>query len=409
MTQNEHLEHSIADVRNTIHESIDALESELRAFNKSIHSHPETAYQEVFAHDTLCAFLEKQGFTVIRHAYGLDTSFEAEIGSGDKLVIFCCEYDALPGIGHACGHNLIATSSLAAFIGTARAVHKFGVPGKVRILGTPAEEGGGGKIQLLKAGAFEGDVVAAIMAHPTGGELHPSGYSGLGGFKLIASHKFRVEFSGKTAHAGAEPWKGHNALDAAVSGYNNVSMLRQQIQPDERIHGVIEDGGKVPNVIPDYTRMNWYVRSPTTKRANDLLQRVKACLQAAATATGCTLNYIDGPFYKNLRVNRTLSQYYADDMAELGENVLAMHDEPGTASTDMGNVSWAVPSFHGGFGISAPPGVSAHHPAFAEAASKDSAHEAAIKAAKGMALLGWRALTDTKVSEGAKKNFEDEE
>jgi amidohydrolase len=282
--------------RSVISTTLNELNSSLHDINKALHANPETAYQEYFAHDTLTAYLELQGFAVERKTYGLDTSFEARIGSGGRLVIFCAEYDALPQIGHACGHNLIATSSLAAFIGAAKALGALGVPGRLRILGTPAEEGGGGKAKLIDAGAFNPpeDVAAAMMAHPMashqfGGRV---GVSGLAGFKLIASHKFRVEFSGKPAHAAGEPWNGLNALDAAVAAYSNVALLRQQIRPDERIHGVIEVGGTVPNVITEYTRMNWNVRSPTILRADRLMERVKACLGAAAVATGCTINYI---------------------------------------------------------------------------------------------------------------------
>lgn len=282
----------LAELRKVAFAAIDEIDSQLHTLNKALHSHPETAYQEVFAHQTLTDFLRSQGFTVTPHAYGLDTSFEAQIGSGGRLITYCAEYDALPNIGHACGHNLIATSSVAAFCGAAKTALKLGIAGRVKILGTPAEEGGGGKVKLIEAGAFKDNIAAAIMAHPMTSQAYKDEYTGLAGFKLIASHKLKVEFRGKSAHAGGEPWNGVNALDAAVAAYNNVSMLRQQVQPDERIHGVIEHGGTVPNVITDYTRMNWYIRSPTIQRADALLARVKDCFEAAAKATGCTLSYI---------------------------------------------------------------------------------------------------------------------
>lgn len=287
----------VEKARNIINSHLDELDSSLHnTINKSLHAHPETAYKEFFAHETITNYLEHQGFAVKRHTYGLETSFEAEMGSGGRQVVVCAEYDALPDIGHACGHNLIATSSIAAFLGAARVLSELKIPGRLRILGTPAEEGGGGKAKLIDAGAFNPpeDIAAAIMAHPTAAHQGGSGNgsSGLAGFKLIASHKFRVEFRGKTAHAAGEPWKGVNALDAAVAAYSNVALLRQQIQSDERIHGVIEVGGTVPNVITDYTRMNWNVRSPTIDRADELLKRVKSCLEAGAAATGCEINYI---------------------------------------------------------------------------------------------------------------------
>jgi len=280
------------------------------------------------------------------------------------------------------------------------------IVGRVRILGTPAEEGGGGKVKLLEAGAFKDTISAAIMAHPMASHSYKDGHSGLAGFKLIASHKLRIEFRGKPAHAGAEPYNGLNALDAAVSAYTNISMLRQQIRPDERIHGVIEQGGTVPNVITEFTRMNFNIRSPTIQRANELLARVKLCFEAAALATGCSVSYIYAPTYMDLRANDALCRQYVEDMADLGERIKFKEDIPATASTDMGNVSYAVPAFHGGFAIPAPDNVTGHNPSFAAAAGTDAAHESAIRCAKGMAVLGYRVLTDSKLADAARLDFE---
>lgn len=291
--------------------AIDAANKPLHELNKQIHGNPELAYQEFFAVKTISSFLRGQGYSVTDHAYGLETSFTAEVGKGGPLVIVCAEYDALPNIGHACGHNLIATSSVAAFLGAAKVLQAHGFPGRVRLLGTPAEEGAGGKVKLIEAGAFKEEIAGAIMAHPVTAHQFSGGYTGLAGLKFIASHKFRVEFRGKAAHAGGEPWNGVNALDAAVATYNNVSMLRQQMRPDERVHGVIEDGGTVPNVITEYSRMNWYVRSPSLKRADALLEKVHKCCEAAAASTGCELNYI--PFVPPFSVPLCA----ADELAEL--------------------------------------------------------------------------------------------
>ncbi|OAP55157.1 hypothetical protein AYL99_10857 [Fonsecaea erecta] len=389
--------------------AIDAAEPQLRELNQTIHEHPELAYQEFFAVKTISEFLKTEGFTVTDKAYGLETSFTSEVGSGGPLVIFCAEYDALPGIGHACGHNLIATSSIAAFLGAAAALKASGIPGRLRLLGTPAEEGGGGKCKLIDAGAFRDDhgVAAAIMAHPVTGHQFRGGYTGLAGLKFIASHKFRVEYRGRQAHAAGEPWNGVNALDAAVAAYNNVSLLRQRMRPDERVHGVVEDGGTVPNVIPAYTRMNWYVRAPSMDGADKLLDKVHKCCEAAAAATGCEIKYIRAPTYKNLRVNLPLCKQYVEDMATIGEKIMVKNDESYTASTDMGNVSFEVPSFHGAFPIPTEPGVSMHHPGFAGHAATDEAHRAAIQCAKGMSMLALRVLTDPQLAEAARKDFED--
>lgn len=278
-----------------ITETMACLNSGFREVNLSLHSHPEIGFQEVFAHKTLTDFLQEHGFAVKRHAWGLDTAFEATFGSGGRQVVFCAEYDALPEIGHGCGHNLIATSSLAAFVGAAHALRELKLPGRVRILGTPAEEGGGGKIKLLEAGAFDPpeDISAAIMAHPSGSGPCTDGriYDGIAGTISIANCKTLVSFRGRSSHAGVDPWNGLNALDAAVSAYVNVSMLRQQIRPEERVHGVFEVGGTVPNVIPDYTRMNWVIRSPTISGCERLEQRVKACFAAGAAAADCDVEY----------------------------------------------------------------------------------------------------------------------
>lgn len=271
--------------------AVNELNQKLFDINRAIHDHPETSYEEVFAHSTLTDFFESQGFQVQRHAYGLDTAFSAEAGSGGRLVIICAEYDALPDMGHGCGHNLIATSSSAAFVGAARALLTMGLAGRVRILGTPAEEGGAGKIRLLEAGAFAEDVSAAIMCHALPLHMYKDGWSGTAGFRSTASCRFKVEFRGRNAHAGSSPWDGVNALDGAVAAYGAVSMLRQQIKPYERMQGIIEEGGKVPNVIPDYTRMAWGLRTKSAKELDVLYGRVQACMEGAAKATGCHIDF----------------------------------------------------------------------------------------------------------------------
>ncbi|KAF2845742.1 hypothetical protein T440DRAFT_459649 [Plenodomus tracheiphilus IPT5] len=397
------------DSRSTIIRTIDDSDQELHKINHALHSHPELGYEEHFALETITSYLSGLGYDVKKHTYGLDTSFEVEIGSGGRLVIICAEYDALPNIGHACGHNLIATSSIATFVATASAMKKHNIEGRLRLLGTPAEEGGGGKAKLIDAGAIPLETAAAIMAHPMsayGLFRDPKLYEGLAGLKLIASHKFRVEFRGKTAHAAGEPWNGVNALDAAVSAYTNVGLLRQQIEPDERVHCVIEAGGTVPNVITDYTRMNWNVRSPSIERADKLLVRVKECIDAGAQATGCKVKYIVSPTYLNLRANDTLCRAYAEDMGTIGTRVLVHQEKDMNASTDMGNVSHIVPSFHGAFAIPATPDVSIHNPTFAACAATDGAHQAALQCAKGMSMLALRVLIDEDFARKAKADFD---
>ncbi|KND87789.1 Peptidase M20 domain-containing protein 2 [Tolypocladium ophioglossoides CBS 100239] len=268
--------------RELVNSRIDQLSDDLRhKVNKVLHDNSELAYKEFIAHDTLTTYLEKLGFNVKRGTYCLETSFEATLGEGGRHVVICCEYDALPGIGHACGHNLIATSSMAA------PVHSQDSRPSADPRTPAEEESCGGKVVLIDNGAFNPpeDIAAAIMAHPLSEHfLHArnSGYSGLAGLLFIAGHKFGAEFGGKTTHAAGEPWNGTNALDAAVAAYSNVATLRQQIRPDERIHAIIEEGGLAPKIIPDYTRMNWGVRASFIGRCDKLLERVtKVCFDQA--------------------------------------------------------------------------------------------------------------------------------
>lgn len=206
------------------------------------------------------------------------------------MVVFNAEYDALPGLGHACGHNLIATSSIAAFLAAAEVLRHGKLKGRVRLLGTPAEEGGGGKIRLIEAGAYQG-VDACLMAHPTG-RLSPEGtrkVDGISAAKSSARRQLEVTFKGQNAHAGMSPWHGKNALDAVVSSYVNISLLRQQLPPSARVHGVIRAGGAEPNIIPDTTSLEYYLRESTVESIQDLSRKVEACFKAGAVGTGCTL------------------------------------------------------------------------------------------------------------------------
>ncbi|EYE90974.1 M20 family metallopeptidase [Aspergillus ruber CBS 135680] len=391
----------LTDVKPAVDAAVESLNSSLRELNREIWSNPELAYHEYKAHDTICDFLEKQGFTVTRHAYGLETAFEATTGSGGRLVNFNAEYDALPGIGHACGHNLIATSSITAFLALSFAIRKFGIPGRTQLLGTPAEENGGGKAQLIEAGAYK-DVDISLMGHACVHELFPGVVSdGIAGTYMNARKKLFCEFTGVSAHAGGNPWDGVNALDALVASYNNVSVLRQQIRPDERIHCAFLDTPKVANIIPHYTKAIWQARSPTLKGLNQLMTRVRNCIEAASLATGCEVNIVEDELYKDVRLNETLCDRYQTHMQAYGRNVLKDHEKVMTASSDIGNVSYVTPTLHTMFAIPASKGAYLHHSSFAEAAGKDEAHEEAIAVGKSLALTGWDMLTDNEKFEAA--------
>src|ERR671910_780699 len=243
-----------------------------------IHAHPETNYEERYAHDLLTGVLEGEGLAVTRSARGVETAFEAAAGESGSRVAVVCEYDALPGIGHACGHNVIAAAGLGAGLAAAALAAELG--GRVVVVGAPAEEGGGGKLHLIEGGTFAG-VDAALMVHPADNDLLA--------MDVIAVHEVEVTYRGEAAHAAAFPHLGHNALDAAVLGYVNVAALRQHVEPGERIHGIITDGGDKPNIVPARAQTEWMVRSPTLAGLERLKQRFLACLQAGADAAGCEM------------------------------------------------------------------------------------------------------------------------
>jgi amidohydrolase len=343
-----------------------------------IHAHPELCYEEHFAHDLLTGLLEAEGLDVERGAFDLDTAFIARVGSGDgPTIAVLCEYDALPGIGHACGHNIIGTAGLGA--GLAAAALADELNGRLVILGTPAEEGGGGKELLVQRGALDG-VDAAMMVHPAGADLQL--------MNVIAIHQMKVQYHGQAAHAAAFPHKGRNALDAAVLGYMNIAALRQHIKPNERIHGIFTHGGDKPNIVPKFAAAEWYVRSPTLKSLDRLKPRVVACLEAGALAAGCEMEIEwQDPAYADMVDNRTMLELYSANAAATGRTLI----DPTTAgaevvgSTDMGNVSYVVPSIHPMIKV-APAHLSIHTPEFAEYTASADGDQAVIDGAKAMAM-----------------------
>ncbi|KAH8882278.1 hypothetical protein GQ53DRAFT_459940 [Thozetella sp. PMI_491] len=390
----------------TITGEIDQRLPELAALNSKIHSNPELAYEEFQAHDTFVEILGSLGFQVTPHAYGLETAFSAEVGSGGRLVIYNAEYDALPGIGHACGHNLIASASLASFLGVAAALKASGKPGRVRLLGTPAEEGGGGKLKLIANGAYKG-ADASLMVHPGPGHTLPAGIRGVSFVRMLANVKMQVFFTGRESHAAIAPWDGVNALDAVCLSYNAISMLRQQMLPTQRVHGVIRAGGERPNVTPADTCIEYYVRSETRTGAAKLWQRVLKCFEGAATATGCTMRTAELNSYADVRPNPSLCKAYVEAMPA----GTVAYDEPAdflAGSTDMGDVCYACPGFHGAFGIETKVGEANHTKGFAAAAGTEESFRRAIECGKGMAAVGWRVLIDDAFAAVAKKEWEDD-
>ncbi|KAK0629582.1 hypothetical protein B0T17DRAFT_525885 [Bombardia bombarda] len=382
------------DWTTVISDEIVARNDSIASINKQIHSNPELAYEEYKAHDAFVTMLQSLGFSVTPHAYSLETAFSAEVGTGGRLLIFNAEYDALPGIGHACGHNLIASSSFASFLGVAAALKASGLPGRVRLLGTPAEEGGGGKLKMIAAGAYAG-ADACLMVHPGPGHTLPGDgkIRGVSYVRMLANVKMRVYFTGRESHAAIAPWDGVNALDAVCLSYNAVSMLRQQIRPYERIHGVFRQAGDRPNVTPASCCVEYYVRSETRTGAERLWQRVLKCFEGAALATGCEMRTEPLNSYADVRPSVALCRAYLDAMPE----GTVAYDEPRdflAGSTDMGDVCYECPGFHGAFGIGTKEGEANHTHGFAAAAGTEEAYERALECGKGMALVGWKVLTD---------------
>lgn len=364
------------DAKSEVERLVDEFSDVVIAVSHAIHDHPEENFEEHHAHDVLTTAIESAGLSVERCAFGLPTAFRAEAGSEGPTIAVLCEYDALPGLGHACGHNVIAAAGLGAGLAAAALADRLG--GRVVLLGTPAEEGGGGKVFMIERGAFD-DVDAAMMIHPADVDLR--------WMTTIAYQRLTVEFLGEAAHAAAHPWNGRNALDAAVLGYMNVAALRQHIRPDERVHGVFTDGGEKPNIVPAHAAMDWYVRASDSVRLEALKPRVLAALRAGAEASGCEIvHQWHEPAYADLVRNRPLEDLYAANSAALGRPL----GEPGidgdvVGSTDMGNVSHVVPSIHPMIAIS-PPGVGIHTAGFTGHAASAQGDAGALLGAKAMAM-----------------------
>ncbi|KAF9896485.1 hypothetical protein BX616_007365, partial [Lobosporangium transversale] len=370
-----------------------------------IHEEPELAFKEYKAHALLTDYLEKKGFKVERKAFGLDTAFVARAGKSDKVTIgFCSEYDALPGIGHGCGHNLIAIAGVAAAIGVKAAIKKFGLHAQVKLFGTPAEETTGGKIVMLERGAFK-NVDVCMMLHGANADLsYPA---------FLALDTAEVEFFGKASHASATPWEGVNALDAAIMTYTSIGLMRQQLHPTQRVHGIIKDGGKAANIIPDYTLSQYTVRALKYSELMVLKKRVEAIFNAAARSTGCTVSIKWGVPYKDILTNSVLTQKFEHYMKAQGAKYLPKEEQLRKVggSTDMGNLTYALPGIHPVFNIlnleSKDVNVALHTRAFAEAAMQPIAHTATLRAAKCLAMTGVECILDRKLLQKVKKEFEE--
>ena len=378
-------------------EKIDLLKNDLVGISHDIHAHPEENFEEHYAHKRLTDAIGDNKLDVTRKAYDIDTAFDVAVGSKGATVAVLCEYDALPGIGHACGHNIIAAAGLGAGLALAGLAEEAG--GRLRLMGTPAEEGGGGKIEMARKGAFVG-VDAAMMVHPADRELAR--------MNAIAIQHCLVKYTGEAAHAAVSPHLGRNALDAAVLGYMNIAALRQHILPTERIHGIFLKGGEKPNIVPRETEMDWYVRSNTIETLQPLKERVAGCLHGGAHAAGChvDLQWQPNPF-ADIVDNIPLLAAYVSNSAQFGRMLTTEYMAgTGGGSTDMGNISYLTPSIHPMIAV-APEGVSLHTPEFADYATNEEATRAILDGAKIMAMTAIDVWTNDALAAEVKASFGD--
>ncbi|MBI2219259.1 MAG: M20 family metallopeptidase [Candidatus Rokubacteria bacterium] len=386
------------DVKRKVAAAVDALADELEALSHRIHATPELAFTEEKAHAWLTEFLDRRGARVERGVGGLPTAFRATIpgtGPGPTIAILA-EYDALPGIGHACGHNVIATAGTGAGAAIAIALATLPWPGRVQVIGTPAEEGGAGKVRLMEAGLFR-DVDAAMMVH---------GRSGTRVWRpTLGIMKVKVEFHGEAAHASSWPWRGVNALNAVIQLFVSLDHLRQQIRPDARIHGIITKGGDQPNIIPEHTSAEFYLRAMTTDHVRGLERRFRDAAEAAATATGCRVTITSDPtIHEPMKANETMARLFGRNLELIGFPEDPDDPEAGYGSTDCGNVSQALPTIHPYVRIS-PDGVPGHSREFAEWARSPMARAGMVAGAKALAFTALDLVASSEALARAKQDF----
>lgn len=359
------------DARDGVRARLEELHPELVELSHRIHADPEIGYQERLASGWVADRLEQADFEVRRGLAGMETAVLGSIGPGPLHVAICAEYDALPDVGHACGHNIICAAGVGAGIALAQVAPGLGL--RVSVIGTPAEESGGGKIGLIGAGVFD-DVHAAMMVHPWPEDvLEPS---------LIAVQQLRIVYRGREAHAAGFPHLGVNALDAMVVAQTAIGLLRQQLLPTDRVHGIVTRGGAAANIIPAEAAGEWMVRATTRERMQQVSRLVRNCFEAGALASGAELELVEEVAYSDMRHDSELAGLYRRNAEALGRR---FSDEPSMpVSTDMGDVSYVVPSIHPMLGIDAGGAVN-HQVDFAAACASPSADQAILDGALAMA------------------------
>jgi len=354
---------------------IDSTRDLLIGLSHQIHANPELSFEE-FKASTWCAdALEAEGFAVERGICDLPTAFRATIGSGALVIGICCEYDALPDIGHACGHNIIAAAAVGTGIAIAELVDQLDIT--LVVLGTPAEEGGGGKILMLERGGFDG-LNASMMVHPWTSEMT--------GMPCLAVTHFDVHYRGVEAHASAYPERGRNAADAITVAQVSIGLLRQHANPGDQIHGIVTNGGSAPNIVPAHTTAKYYARSFTLEKLDEWLPRVHRCFEAGAIATETSVEYVThSPPYSEFLMDEPMAKIYRENAEALGRAFAPPAERFIAASTDMGNVSLVIPAIHPTLDIDALPAVN-HQASFAAHCVSEKADRALLDGAKAMAM-----------------------
>lgn len=393
---------SNSSARKAIVDAIEEASADLIALSKFIHDHPEIAMQEHQASSACADFLEARGFDVERGVAEIPTAFEARAGSsaGGPSVAFLSEYDALPGVGHGCGHNLIAIAGIGAGIGLRAAVEQSG--GSLAVFGTPAEEAIGGKVLMADAGLFN-RFTAALGAHPGTIEADCPTVEGSG--RSLACQGIRIEFRGKAAHAAADPHNGINALNAVIETFNGVNAFRQQFKSDARIHGIITDGGAAANVIPDFAAAEFLVRGATLNYVNELVEHVRKIAEGAALITGASLSFTF-PERENsdMVTNHALARALKANLDQVGMRLPEAKAKEGTGSTDWGNVSYVTPSVETSYPI-IDHVCTWHSQDVVEAADSDLGYANTLLTAKALALTGFDVLTNPTLRDDIRAEF----
>lgn len=383
-------------MKNVINDQIVQLQDVLFALSDSIGQNPELGMVEYQSAAKLTGLLADHDFTVQMNICGYETAFKAVYDSGKTgpTIAFLAEYDALPEIGHGCGHNMIGVMAVGAGIGLSKTLANVG--GRVIVLGTPAEETMGAKVAMANQGVLA-DVDAAILVHPHN-KTHTSG-------KSLAMDALQFEFKGQTSHAASAPEKGINALDAVIQTFNATNALRQHVTPDVRIHGIITKGGVAANVVPDHAVAQFYVRAKRRMALAAIAEKVKNCARAAAMATGAELTITNYELsYDDMNTNQKLSETFSANLLSVGETEINPPPES-FGSIDMGNVSYVVPAIHPYIGIGDETLVG-HTVEMAVATFTPAAHQALLRGAKAMALTGYDLITNAKLLAEIKAEFD---